>query len=227
MTPSRTLAPSNIHRLVNAWLYLVPDQLRLDEVRGSGYDQYVQDATKQVEAVARECASFDWPREAAFTERSETNSSDSRYEADPSRQFSEGEFLGVMFNKLSDMLDTDYDSNLQLTSVLSRLAQLPHPHLHEYLLNPTIPLVPGIRSLFGLLKEVLSKAVARSEEVSHFPRKMLGCRRRLLGGDNNEGKAKDMDCTHEEQVLLEAVLVVDEFCKELAAVTFVKYHCFT
>ena len=49
VTPSRTLAPSNIHRLVNCWLYLVPDQLKLDEVRGSGYDQYVTDAGKQVE----------------------------------------------------------------------------------------------------------------------------------------------------------------------------------
>ena len=49
VTPSRTLAPSNIHRLVNCWLYLVPDQLKLDEVRGSGYDQYVTDAGKQVD----------------------------------------------------------------------------------------------------------------------------------------------------------------------------------
>ena len=42
--PSRTLAPSNVHRLVNSWLYLMPDILKLDEVRGSGYDQYVTDA---------------------------------------------------------------------------------------------------------------------------------------------------------------------------------------
>ena len=72
--PSRTMAPSNIHRIVNAWLYLVPDQLRLDEARGSGYDQYVQDATKQVGEMNEMCLAFSWPREATFEERSETSS---------------------------------------------------------------------------------------------------------------------------------------------------------
>ena len=41
---SRTLAPSNIHRVVNLWLYLVNDELRLDELRGAGYDLYIKDA---------------------------------------------------------------------------------------------------------------------------------------------------------------------------------------
>merc|ERR1711915_9251 len=75
------------------------------------------------------------------------------------------------------MGDNDYDSNLQLTSIISKLAQLPHPYLHEYLLNPTIPLVPGVRSLYTVLKEVLGKAVVKSESISHFPLKMLGCKK--------------------------------------------------
>jgi len=225
VTPSRTLAPSNIHRLVNCWLYLVPDQLRLDEVRGSGYDQYVADASKQVETVAKDCSSFDWPREATGGwEKSETSSSDSRIEADPSRQWSEGRFLSTILDKLSMCLDSDYDSNLQLTSIISKLAQLPHPHLHEYLLNPTIPLAPGVRSLYTVLKEVLGKAIVKSDTISHFPLKMLGCRRRMLG--DQKSASKEIECQPEEQVLLEAILVLDEFCKELAAVTFVKYHCF-
>merc|ERR1719154_271482 len=225
VTPSRTLAPSNIHRLVNCWLYLVPDLLRLDEVRGSGYDQYVADASKQVENVAKECSSFDWPREATGGwEKSETSSSDSRIEADPSRQWTEGLFLATILNQLAMCLDSDYDSNLQLTSVLSKLAQLPHPHLHEYLLNPTIPLNPGVRTLYIVLKEVLGKAVIRSDSISHFPLKMLGCRRRMLGDQNSS--SKEVECQPEEQLLLEAIPVLDEFCKELAAVTFVKYHCF-
>ena len=54
-------------------------------------------------------------------------------------------------------------------------------------------------------------------------RKMMGCRRRLLGDGAVAGDALDPA----EQRLLEAVLVIDEFCKELAAVTFVKYHHFS
>jgi len=226
LTPSRTLAPPNIHRLVNAWLYLVPDVLRLDEVRGSGYDQYVQDARRQVEMAASACTSFDWPREATASDRTETSSADSRSEADPGRIWNEGVFMANLLDQLSQCLDSTYDSNLQLTSVLSKLAQLPHPHLHEYLLNPTIPLVVGTRSLYTVLKDVLSVAVIRTESVLHFPKKMYACRRRLLGDHSKEVREEEV-LDQKEIVLLEAILVIDEFCKELAAVTFVKYHCFS
>ena len=125
VTPCRTLAPSNIHRLVNSWLYLVPDQLKLDEVRGSGYDQYVTDASQQVQTIARECAAFHWPREATGAwDGGDSGSSDSRVEADPSRAWTEGIFLSAIFDLMEACLDNDYDTNLQLTSVLSRLAQV-------------------------------------------------------------------------------------------------------
>ena len=227
VTPCRTLAPSNIHRLVNSWLYLVPDQLKLDEVRGSGYDQYVVDATQQVQNIARECAAFDWPREATGAwEGGDAGSSDSRVEADPSRSWSEGLFLAAMLDMMETCLDNDYDTNLQLTSVLSRLAQLPHPYLHEYLLNPTIPLGPGVRSLYTVLKSVLAEAVRRTEAVPHFPLKMLRCRKKLLGDQSQVSPRREIEIPAEELKLLESILVLDEFCKELAAVTFVKYQCF-
>lgn len=47
-----------------------------------------------------------------------------------------------------------YSLNLQVTSVLSRLALFPHPHIHEYLLDPYISLAPGCRSLFSVLVRV-------------------------------------------------------------------------
>ena len=41
MSTSRTLAPSNISRIVNLWLNLVPDCLRstADDAASSGYEQ--------------------------------------------------------------------------------------------------------------------------------------------------------------------------------------------
>ena len=95
------------------------------QVRGSGYDQYVSDAAKQVEAISQECSSFDWPREATGVwDGSDASSSDSRVEADHTRsQWREGVFLRTMFDMLTQCLDNDYDTNLQLTSVISRLAQ--------------------------------------------------------------------------------------------------------
>merc|ERR1711874_269262 len=107
------------------------------------------------------------------------------------------------------LLDNEYDTNLLLTSVLSRLCHLPHPHLHEYLLNPTIPLQPGARSLHGLVKEVLAKAVERVEGMPNFPKKMASCRKRLLGDGDGEERMENV----EEALLLEAILVLEEFCK--------------
>lgn len=49
-----------------------------------------------------------------------------------------------------------YSLNLQVTSVLSHLAAFPHPHLHEYLLDPYLNLALGCRSLFSVLVRVMS-----------------------------------------------------------------------
>lgn len=43
---------------------MMPDQLKLNELGGFGYDQYVADAAKQVESMAKVCGGFDWPQKA-------------------------------------------------------------------------------------------------------------------------------------------------------------------
>ena len=47
-----------------------------------------------------------------------------------------------------------YEVNLQVTSVASRLAVLPHACLHAYLLDPHLPLRPGVRCLHSVLEKV-------------------------------------------------------------------------
>ncbi len=58
--------------------------------------------------------------------------------------FYEGQFLGVLFDLVESIVDRDYDVNLEVTALCAKLAFLPHPYTHEYLLNPTIPLVPRL-----------------------------------------------------------------------------------
>ena len=36
---------------MNLWLYLVDDELRLDELRGSGYDLYIKDAGRLADST--------------------------------------------------------------------------------------------------------------------------------------------------------------------------------
>lgn len=50
-----------------------------------------------------------------------------------------------------------YDLNLQLTSLVSRLAAFRHPVLTEFLLDPYIALTPGARTLFTVLIRVTSR----------------------------------------------------------------------
>ncbi|NXE15800.1 F16B2 protein, partial [Lophotis ruficrista] len=132
----------------------------------------------------------------------------------PEGTFYEGHFLKVLFDRMARILDQPYSLNLQLTSVLSRLAALPHPHLHEYLLDPYLSLAPGCRSLFSVLVRVIGDLMQRLQRVPHFRAKLLLVRRQLLGLVPGE----QMDHT----MLFKGVVVLEEFCKELAAIALVK-----
>ncbi|NXY82326.1 F16B1 protein, partial [Alcedo cyanopectus] len=110
-----------------------------------------------------------------------------------------------------------YDVNLQVTSVLSKLSLFPHPHIHEYLLDPYVNLASGCRSLFSVIVRVVGDLMVRIQRIPDFTPKLLLVRKRLLGLEP-EGPIID------HLRLLEGVIVLEEFCKELAAIAFVKYH---
>ncbi len=220
---SRTLAPTNIARVVNKWLFLVPDEWRSsDSARDSGYEQYVRNAETQAADVFRQCRGFgEWPREAVSSaDGSERDSSDSRVEADH-RRFYEGDFLAVLFDMLEGILERDYDVNLQVTALLSRLALFPHPYLHEFLLNPTIPVASGARTLFSTLNLVLDKARRETEGIEQLQRKIYVCRKTLLG---SESERLALNLTKRETKVIDGLIILEEFGKELAAITLVKYH---
>lgn len=64
--------------------------------------------------------------------------------------------MNVYIGEMSSFLLTPqpYDVNLQVTSVLSKLSLFPHPHIHEYLLDPYVNLASGCRSLFSVIVRV-------------------------------------------------------------------------
>ncbi|RXN20833.1 protein FAM160B2-like isoform X1 [Labeo rohita] len=107
-----------------------------------------------------------------------------------------------------------YELNLQVTSVLSKLAVFPHPHLHEYLLDPYISLSPGARSLFSTLVRVIGDLMQRIQHIHNVTDKLMMIRRQLLGLEE--------ETMVDHVTLLKGVIVLEEFCKELAAIAFVK-----
>ncbi|NXM98814.1 F16B2 protein, partial [Sylvia borin] len=177
-----------------SFLCLVPEEAKTSScMEEGGYDTYVHDALGMVQACRASAAPWGWP--------SSPRPLDSCH---PGVAFYEGHFLKVLFDRMSRILDQPYSLNLQVTSVLSHLAAFPHPHLHEYLLDPYLSLAPG----------VIGDLMQRLQRVPQARAKLLLVRRQLLGLVPGE----QMDHT----VLFKGVVVLEEFCKELAAIALVK-----
>ncbi|XP_064587322.1 FHF complex subunit HOOK-interacting protein 2B isoform X2 [Zonotrichia leucophrys gambelii] len=208
--PSPASTPSGKERVsevVSSFLCLVPEEAKTSScMEEGGYDTYVHDALAMVQACRANAAPWGWP--------SCPRPLDSCHCCHPGVVFYEGHFLKVLFDRMSRILDQPYSLNLQVTSVLSQLAAFPHPHLHEYLLDPYLSLAPGCRSLFSVLVRVIGELMQRLQRVPHARAKLLLVRRQLLGLVPGE----QMD----HAVLLKAVVVLEEFCKELAAIALVK-----
>ncbi|ETE69299.1 hypothetical protein L345_04896, partial [Ophiophagus hannah] len=68
-----------------------------------------------------------------------------------------------------------------------------------------------------ILDQVVGDLMVRIQRIPDFTPKLLLVRKRLLGLEP-EGPIVD------HMTLLEGVIVLEEFCKELAAIAFVKYH---
>ncbi|XP_066277630.1 FHF complex subunit HOOK interacting protein 2A-like isoform X3 [Branchiostoma lanceolatum] len=205
-SPTKDKDGSPVHKVVNTFLFLVPDEIKSSsQVEGTGYDMYLRDAHRQFRECCVSSVNWDWPSVVKPLPNCRTDI-----------HFYEGSLVKVLFDKLSRVLDQPYDVNLQVTSVLSKLALLPHPHLHEYMLDPCIPLTPGVRSLHSVLKRVAADLMLRAQRIPDFNRKLVMVRQQLMG----MAPAENVD----HRTLLEGAIVLEEFCKELAAIAFVKHH---
>uniref|UniRef100_A0A8B9CL90 FHF complex subunit HOOK interacting protein 2B n=1 Tax=Anser brachyrhynchus TaxID=132585 RepID=A0A8B9CL90_9AVES len=194
----------HVSEVVSSFLCLVPEEAKTSScLEEGGYDTYVHDALGMVQASRSKAASWGWPPAPRPLDA-----------CPPEGQFYEGRFLKVLFDRLARILDQPYSLNLQVTSVLSLLAAFPHPHLHEYLLDPYLSLAPGCRSLFSVLVRVIGDLMQRIQRVPNFRAKLLLVRQQLLGLVPGEQM--------EHATLFKGVVVLEEFCKELAAIALVK-----
>ncbi|KAF7694897.1 hypothetical protein HF521_006620 [Silurus meridionalis] len=197
-------AHTQIAEAVNSFLCLVPQEAKTSQhVQGAGYDTYVHDALTSFKECSTVSIDWGWP-ETLKPSEAQSNSAD----------FYEGHFLKVLLDRITCILEQPYELNLQVTSVLSRLAAFPHPHLHEYLLDPYITLSPGARSLFSTLVRVIGELMQRIEHIPDFTQRLVTVRKQLMGLEE--------ETVVEHGTLLKGVIVLEEFCKELAAIAFVK-----
>ncbi|XP_072410323.1 FHF complex subunit HOOK interacting protein 2A-like isoform X1 [Chiloscyllium punctatum] len=194
-----------VNRIVNSFLCLVPDTVKTSHlVAGCGYDTYLVDAHRMFQGCCVNAKDWKWPHVPSNVES-----------CDSGGLFYEGHFLKVLFDRMAQILDQPYDLNLQVTSVISKVALFPHPHLHEYLLDPYINLIPSCRSLFSIIVRVIGDLMQRIQRIPQFPSKLLLVRRQLIG--------LEPESMVDHVTILKGVIVLEEFCKELAAISFVKY----
>lgn len=143
------------------------------------------DWERQYSMVLSECSLMAWPLEAVSID--DCASSDSRPEADHcAARFYMGPFLKMLFDKVVNIPKQRYEINLQLTVVISKLALLPHPYLHEFLLNPLIPLVSSTKSLFTCLQKVVKQLVNEVPKVPNYKQILRNTRNILLENVTHE-----------------------------------------
>ncbi|KAK2840660.1 hypothetical protein Q7C36_012239 [Tachysurus vachellii] len=197
-------AHTQIAETVNSFLCLVPQEAKTSQhVQGAGHDTYVHDALISLKECTIVSADWGWPN---TPKPPEVHSG--------STDFYEGHFLKVLLDRIARILEQPYELNLQVTSVLSQLAVFPHPHLHEYLLDPYISLSSGTRSLFSTLVRVIGQLMQRIQHIPNFTQRLISVRKQLMGLEE--------ETVAEHGTLLKGVIVLEEFCKELAAIAFVK-----
>ncbi|KAL3249692.1 hypothetical protein MRX96_055899 [Rhipicephalus microplus] len=173
---SRTFAPAQIHRILNCFLMLLPDEIKSCEETDSGYDAYISDAHRQYQDMLAVTDGWEWPSEPVREEppsAEDDQSSDSQPEADSLHHgFYEGPFLSMLLDRIENM--------------------------HRQ------PLWKRFRLQFMAWKTSSAK--------------LMLTRNALLNDSGDDSALGD------ESGVLEAIIVLEEFCKELAAVAFVKYH---
>ncbi|XP_060034782.1 FHF complex subunit HOOK-interacting protein 2B isoform X4 [Erinaceus europaeus] len=234
-----------VTEIVNSFLCLVPEEAKTSAfLEETGYDTYVHDAYGLFQECSSRVSPWGWPMgltpldshepERPFFEGPFLQMLFDRMSRILEQLFkSPCPLPSWVGSPISPLLHTPqhalalspresmthtyhpYSLNLQVTSVLSRLALFPHPHIHEYLLDPYISLAPGCRSLFSVLVRVIGDLMQRIQRVPQFPGKLLLVRKQLMG----QVPGEQLD----HQTLLQGVVVLEEFCKELAAIAFVKF----
>ncbi|XP_041371199.1 protein FAM160B1-like isoform X2 [Gigantopelta aegis] len=195
-----------VHKVVNSFLSILPEEAKSSyQTADGGYDMYLRDASTEFAVVETGCKSWNWPLEAVRLPENEM------------KTFFEGSFLKMLFNRLMRLLDQSYSINLLLTSVISRIVLMPHPNLHEFFLNPFLPVKAEVRTLTSVLTKVSNEIKVYLKIEPQFFDKLVFARKQLLG-------MSETLIRFDDQTQMEAIIVLEEFCKELSAIAFVKHH---
>lgn len=138
----------------------------------------MDDWENKYSTIVKNCSLLAWPLEAVNTNESSDPISN---EGDSNDSFDPGPFINHLLEMIDNIPRQKYEINLHLTLLITKLALLPHPYLHEFLLNPLIPVVPGKKSLFICLQRVVKHLAKEVPKLTDYKRLLEETRRRIFG----------------------------------------------
>lgn len=95
-------------------------------------------------------------------------------------QFYEGPLLRLLFLHVRNMAKHPYELNIAAIAILSKLAFLPHPYLHEILLNPEIPVARGTNTLWTSMQMLAKHLLLEIPRIEGFQKRITETAKRLL-----------------------------------------------
>ncbi|XP_025407859.1 protein FAM160B1-like isoform X2 [Sipha flava] len=201
---SRTLAPSSIDRIINRLLALIPQNLQSDPLHT--FKNLLTNTKNTYEDIFIKCKKFNWPSEALDTVQL--------------NDFNEGPFLRMIFQKINNIPNQNLAITWHIKDILIFLSYLPHPYLHEFLLNSTLPLKRNVPSVYTILCQVLKELHKNILTIPNFNDELVHARKQILSSTPktllNEKNYKT--------ILFNSTILVEELNKKLIAVIFIKYH---
>ncbi|XP_014248498.1 protein FAM160B1-like [Cimex lectularius] len=205
---------SRIDRIIDSFINVLPVELRCTE--NNSYVQYLAETQRQYTSVL---AQFNQSlKNPSMKKESDKRSS----ENEGWRQFYEGPFLRALFEAIANIPNQPYEVNLELTGVISRICLRPEPSLSCYLLDTCVlKLAPEVNSLCSVLTRT---AAALETSFMCKPGNQIllkETRARLITEDPNLPCQIMSDSTSST---FENIVVLEELCKELAAIAFVKHR---
>ena len=219
---SNSLFNNSSIKSIKYFVALIPNELKSCNSDFS-FQPYIEEAQLRLDDCLQICKNFKWPKEIV-----DNNFTESR-QSSAEQEFEESDFIRMLFDNLENIIRIPFFSyenrflhfelNLLITSLISKIALYPHPNLSEYLLNPSLPLKENCRSLFSILHRIVDELQIEVHPVKQLKIKLNVIRNFLLGETTD---LNGFEITNKDRKILEILVLVEEFCKELAAIGFVK-----
>ncbi|KAI2797092.1 hypothetical protein RDWZM_007053 [Blomia tropicalis] len=206
----QTIVPiesNKLNSILHYFTSLIPAEFKFQvDQEPNDYAGYVKEAIKGEQLFLTNCF-IHWQHNETLDHV--TNSSNN-----------EGDFLRMIFDNLNAMLSLPYDINLQVFSLVAKISLIPDDYINEYLLDPTISLNATSRSLFTILHKLVEELQISVKGIDDLRTRLLFTKQRLL--HNNTEHDNGLRISNPMDNILQCLIVLDEFCKELACIIYSK-----